>query len=66
MYEDLATAVRAEQPVALATVFEGPVELLGGKLLVRPGASPRCRGRSATRTSTGSSPVTPSASSLPA
>jgi xanthine dehydrogenase accessory factor len=44
MYEDLAAAVRAEQPVALATVFEGPAELLGGKLLVRPWAAPEVQG----------------------
>lgn len=34
LYEDLAAAVRAEQPVALATVIEGPGT--GSKLLVSP------------------------------
>ena len=29
MYEDLAAAIRTEQPAALATVFEGPEELIG-------------------------------------
>jgi xanthine dehydrogenase accessory factor len=38
LYEELAGALRAEQPVALAEVVDGPAELLGGKLLVRPGA----------------------------
>ena len=32
--------MRAEQPVALAEVVEGPDELLGGKLLLRPGGRP--------------------------
>ena len=36
LYETWRDAVRAEQPVALATVIEGPG--LGSKLLVRPGA----------------------------
>jgi xanthine dehydrogenase accessory factor len=44
LYEDLSTAIRAEQPVALATVFEGPPELLGAKLLIRPGAVPEVKG----------------------
>jgi xanthine dehydrogenase accessory factor len=35
VYEDLAEAVRAEEPVALATVIDGPG--LGAKLLLRPG-----------------------------
>jgi xanthine dehydrogenase accessory factor len=39
LYEALAAAIRAEDPVALATLVEGPDELLGGKLLVRPGFS---------------------------
>jgi xanthine dehydrogenase accessory factor len=39
LYEDLARAVRAEEPVALATVVEGPDDLVGGKLLLRPGAA---------------------------
>jgi len=38
LYEALSTAIRAEEPVALATVVEGPDHLLGGKLVVRPGA----------------------------
>jgi xanthine dehydrogenase accessory factor len=39
LYDDLAAAVRADQPVALATVIAGPGA--GGKLLVRPGDPPR-------------------------
>ena len=35
VYEELRDALRAEEPVALATVVEGPG--LGAKLLVRPG-----------------------------
>jgi xanthine dehydrogenase accessory factor len=38
LYEALAAAIRAEEPVGLATVVEGPDHLLGGKLVVRPGA----------------------------
>ena len=38
LYDDLAAAVRADQPVALATVIAGPGA--GGKLLVHPGAPP--------------------------
>jgi xanthine dehydrogenase accessory factor len=38
LYEDLALAVRAEQPVALATIVEGPGS--GLKLLVSPDADP--------------------------
>jgi xanthine dehydrogenase accessory factor len=38
LYETWRDALRAEQPVALATVIEGPG--LGNKLLVRPGADP--------------------------
>jgi xanthine dehydrogenase accessory factor len=38
LYEDLAAAVRAEQPVALATVIEGPGA--GSKLLVSPADKP--------------------------
>ncbi len=37
LFDALAAALRAEQPVALAEVVEGPAELLGGKLLVLPG-----------------------------
>jgi xanthine dehydrogenase accessory factor len=44
LYEDLARAIRAEEPVALATVVEGPEDLIGGKLLIRPGAEPSVRG----------------------
>ena len=36
VYDVLATAIRAEDPVALVTVIEGPH--VGGKLLVRPAA----------------------------
>jgi xanthine dehydrogenase accessory factor len=39
LYQTLAAAIRAEDPVALATVVEGPDELVGGKLVVRPGFS---------------------------
>jgi xanthine dehydrogenase accessory factor len=39
LYDDLAVAVRADQPVALATVIAGPGA--GGKMLVRPGDPPR-------------------------
>ncbi len=38
VYEALRDALRAQEPVALATVIEGP--RVGAKLLVRPGASP--------------------------
>jgi xanthine dehydrogenase accessory factor len=38
LYETWRDAVRAEQPVALATVIEGPG--IGSKLLVQPGAEP--------------------------
>jgi xanthine dehydrogenase accessory factor len=44
LYEALSAAVRAEDPVALAVVVEGPGELLGGKLLVRPDADPPVMG----------------------
>jgi xanthine dehydrogenase accessory factor len=44
LYELLAEALRAEQPVALAQVVEGPPELLAGRLLVRPGAAEVCLG----------------------
>jgi xanthine dehydrogenase accessory factor len=37
LFEALADAVRAEQPVALAEIVEGPDDLLGGKLLLMPG-----------------------------
>ncbi|MGI8754040.1 MAG: XdhC family protein [Acidimicrobiales bacterium] len=40
LYSLLAAALRAEQPVALAEVIEGPDEMLGAKMLVRPGADP--------------------------
>ena len=39
LYETWRDAVRAEQPVALATVIEGPG--LGNKLLVQPGGEPQ-------------------------
>jgi xanthine dehydrogenase accessory factor len=38
IYETLRDALRAEEPVALATVVEGPN--VGAKLLVRPGVAP--------------------------
>jgi xanthine dehydrogenase accessory factor len=37
LYDILSGAIRTEEPVALAEVIEGPEELLGAKLLVRPG-----------------------------
>jgi xanthine dehydrogenase accessory factor len=40
LYPLLAAALRAEEPVALAEVVEGPDELLGAKLLVRPDQAP--------------------------
>ena len=33
LYQTLAAAIRAEDPVALATVVEGPDELVGGNLV---------------------------------
>jgi xanthine dehydrogenase accessory factor len=39
LYQTLAAAIRAEDPIALATLVEGPDELVGGKLVVRPGFS---------------------------
>jgi xanthine dehydrogenase accessory factor len=39
LYQTLAAAIRAEDPVALATLVEGPDDLVGGKLVVRPGFS---------------------------
>lgn len=44
LYEQLAQALRAEQPAALAEVVEGPDALVGGKLLLRPGESPEVFG----------------------
>jgi len=38
LYELLTAEVRAERPVALATVIEGPPDRVGAKMLVRPGA----------------------------
>lgn len=40
LYPVLAQALRAQEPVALAEIIEGPDDLLGAKMLVRPGASP--------------------------
>ena len=37
LFQTLSEALRAEQPVALAEIIEGPAELLGGKLLILPG-----------------------------
>jgi len=37
LFEILADDIRAEQPVVLAEIVEGPAESLGAKLLVRPG-----------------------------
>src|SRR5205814_3534948 len=36
MYEQLRDAIRAEEPIVLATVIEGPADRLGMKLLARP------------------------------
>src|SRR5437899_3112123 len=41
MYEVLRDAIRAEDPVSLATVIEGPDEQIGAKLLVGPELGPR-------------------------
>jgi xanthine dehydrogenase accessory factor len=38
VFELLSAALRAEEPVAVAEVVEGPADLLAAKLLVRPGA----------------------------
>ncbi len=40
LYEVLREELRAERPVALATVVAGPAAQLGAKLLVRPGHEP--------------------------
>lgn len=40
LYQTLSAAIRAQEPVALAEVVEGPDDLLGAKLLVRPGSPP--------------------------
>lgn len=40
LYEVLRDHLRAERPVALATVIAGPLPRLGAKLLVRPGEAP--------------------------
>lgn len=37
LFEALAAAIRTEQPAALAEVVEGPEELVGAKILIRPG-----------------------------
>jgi xanthine dehydrogenase accessory factor len=44
LFDQLADALRHEQPAALAEVVEGPEELLGGKLLLRPDAQPATSG----------------------
>ncbi|MHB1536860.1 MAG: XdhC family protein [Acidimicrobiales bacterium] len=44
LYQALAAALRAEEPVALAEVVEGPDDLLGAKLLVLPGPPERVLG----------------------
>ncbi|HWE54386.1 MAG TPA: XdhC/CoxI family protein [Acidimicrobiales bacterium] len=36
LYEELSAAIRRQQPVALAEIVEGPDDLLGAKILVRP------------------------------
>ena len=40
LYDKLQHALRAAEPVALATVIAGPPEQLGATMLVRPGAIP--------------------------
>jgi len=40
LFDVLAGALRASEPVALAEVVEGPEAQLGAKLLIRPGAPP--------------------------
>jgi xanthine dehydrogenase accessory factor len=40
LFDLLAAAIRAEDAVALVEVVEGPEDLLGAKLVVRPGAEP--------------------------
>jgi xanthine dehydrogenase accessory factor len=37
LFETLASSIRAEAPVALVEIVEGPEEMLGAKLLIRPG-----------------------------
>ena len=44
LYEVLSESIRAERPVALAEVVEGPEDLLGRKLLVRPDGEPPVMG----------------------
>jgi len=44
MFDELAAAVRAESPAALAEVVEGPDELLGSKLLFLAGPPARTMG----------------------
>jgi xanthine dehydrogenase accessory factor len=39
LYDDLAAAIRSDEPAALATVIDGPG--CGAKLLIRPGQPPR-------------------------
>ncbi len=41
LYDELDRAVRASEPVALATIIVGPEDRLGAKLLVRPGHVPQ-------------------------
>src|SRR5258708_26177138 len=36
IYENLRDAIKAEEPIVLATVIEGPADRLGMKLLARP------------------------------
>jgi len=40
LYGELQAALRAAEPVALATVIVGPASQLGATILVRPGAAP--------------------------
>jgi xanthine dehydrogenase accessory factor len=40
LFDLLAAAIRAEEPVALVEVVEGPEDIFGAKLVVRPGADP--------------------------
>lgn len=43
LYHELQLALRASEPVAVATVIVGPADQLGATLLVRPGAAPADR-----------------------
>jgi xanthine dehydrogenase accessory factor len=44
LFDVLADALRAEEPVALAEIVEGPERLVGAKIVVRPGSVPVAQG----------------------